>query len=349
MMPIPPAIKKLITMVSGRKSTSGFSSNIDSVVGNLQITPAPTLSPYISSISQILPPYSTPSTQSLNVYGGYPFQSFISENISCFPEGSKGVWQMIDFTGDGRADLAFVKTDSDTGKIEVYVASAESNYQTVIVAATTLFNIDNDGTWLLAQAKWGGPPDLVYIKTQNTETKRVEIYIACGTSQYQRLVKEIATAFAEENDGCWFLANFNGYDFVDLVYIKTRDTGSNTTEVHVASGASNYRDFTLHTGTTFNIEPEGHGVWSLGPCSKSQTPDLVYIKTKNTGTNSVEVHIAPGADNYQFCNLNVGTPLPEADSGNWQLANCVGDGALELVWIKTRNTRTNHVEVHIAR
>ena len=77
-------------------------------------------------------------------------------------------------------------------------------------------------------------------------------------------------------------------------------------------------------------------------------PDLVFIKTANTGTGTVEVHIASGASNYQTRILETGTTFaPEAD-GVWLMADYEGDGIPDLVFIKTANTGTGTVEVHIA-
>jgi hypothetical protein len=49
----------------------------------------------------------------------------------------------------------------------------------------------------------------------------------------------------------------------------------------------------LETGTTF--APEADGVWLMADYDRDGIPDLVLIKTANTGTGTVEVHIASGA------------------------------------------------------
>ncbi len=46
----------------------------------------------------------------------------------------------------------------------------------------------------------------------------------------------------------------------------------------------------LETGTTF--APETDGVWLMADYDRDGIPDLVFIKTSNTGTGTVEVHIA---------------------------------------------------------
>jgi Peptidase A4 family len=51
-----------------------------------------------------------------------------------------------------------------------------------------------------------------------------------------------------------------------------------------------YRRRILETGTTF--APETDGVWLMADYDRDGIPDLVFIRTSNTGTGTVEVHIA---------------------------------------------------------
>jgi hypothetical protein len=51
-------------------------------------------------------------------------------------------------------------------------------------------------------------------------------------------------------------------------------------------------DGDLETGTTFL--PEADGTWLLADYDGDGIPDLVFIKTSNTGTGTVEVHVARG-------------------------------------------------------
>ncbi|EXL66585.1 hypothetical protein FOPG_17257 [Fusarium oxysporum f. sp. conglutinans race 2 54008] len=49
----------------------------------------------------------------------------------------------------------------------------------------------------------------------------------------------------------------------DLVYIKTRNTGTGKIEYHVASKESRYQSFTKQVGTDFAVED--NGTWCLAP------------------------------------------------------------------------------------
>ena len=104
--------------------------------------------------------------------------------------------------------------------------------------------------------------DLVFIKTANTGTGKVEVHVASGTSGYQTRILETGTTFLPETDGTWLLTDFEGTGKQDdLVFIKTANTGTGKVEVHVASGSSGYQTRILETGTTFL--PETDGTWLL--------------------------------------------------------------------------------------
>jgi hypothetical protein len=244
-------------------------------------------------------------------------------------------------------DLAYIKTQfTGTGSVEVHIASSSSNFQARIFEAGTTFGEENDGTWTLVPSKNSALPDLAFIKTSNTPSGNVEVHIASGASNYKTRTLETATAFGNENNGVWQLYDYDGDGVLDLVYIKTKNTGTGRVEVHVASGASNYSQFTLHTGTTFL--PENNGFWYLAPYSSSGTADLVYIKDASTGTGQVEVHVASQSSGYQTRIFEGGSAFAEEANGVWSLVDFNLSGALDLAFIKDRNSGTGTVEVHVA-
>ena len=223
------------------------------------------------------------------------YQTRIIEVGTTFGPETDGAWLLADYNHGNIPDLVFIKTGSTgTGKIEVHVASGASYYQTRTLETGTTFAPETDGTWLLGDFEHSGKPDLVFIKTSNTGTGKVEVHVASGSSNYQTRILETGTTFAPETDGTWLLADFQHSGKPDLVFIKTSNTGTGKVEVHVASGSSNYQTRILETGTTF--APETDGTWLLADYDHDGTPDLVFIKTSNTGTGRVEVHVSPGVD-----------------------------------------------------
>jgi hypothetical protein len=213
------------------------------------------------------------------------------------------------------------------------------SYQRRILAVGTVFNPEENGVWTFADLNGNGSPDLVYIKTKNTGSGTIEVHGAPSESQFQKHSLATGTAFNIDDNGTWLMQDWTGDGKADLVYIKTRNTDSGMVEVHVADAASGYQKFALHTDTCFALEE--NGVWTM-----SSTGDLVYIKTRNSGSGKIEYHVASKASNYQDFTQHAVTDFAVEDNGTWCLAPKVPGGFADLYYIKTRNTGSNMVEVH---
>lgn len=277
---------------------------------------------------------------------GY-FMKRVLEVATTFANENDGTWLMADWDRDGIPDLVFIKTSNTPNRhVEVHVASGKSNYQTRVLEVPTTFANENDGTWLMADWDRDGIPDLIFIKTSNTPNGHVEVHVASGKSNYQTRVLEVATTFANENDGTWLMADWDRDGIPDLIFIKTSNTPNGHVEVHVASGKSNYQTRVLEVATTFVNENDG--TWLMTDWDHDGIPDLVFIKTSNTPNGHVEVHIASGKSNYQTRVLEVATTFANENDGTWLMADWSRDGVPDLIFIKTSNTPNGHVEVHVA-
>ncbi|ETS84947.1 hypothetical protein PFICI_02972 [Pestalotiopsis fici W106-1] len=281
-----------------------------------------------------------------------PYQRRALSTGTQFHPEDNGIWTF------SKADLVFIKTKNTTnGKVEVHRSTFDSRFQDKI-SIESCFNIEDNGTWLMQDYTGDGTPDLVYIKTKNTPDGNVEIHAASGDTGYKQLHHR-RTNMRTEDDGTWTMDS-NG----DLVYIKTRNTGSGKIEVHVLSKASNYQTFSVHQATTFNIENDG--VWCIQRSpwlsngseqatgsAPSRYNDLYYVKTNNTGTGTVEVHMATGCSDWSQHVIHVGSNFLLEDDGFWLMAYITQQGAdqqhPDLVYIKTRNTGSGSVEVHVNR
>ena len=92
---------------------------------------------------------------------------------------------MADFYGAGKLDLIYIKNrNTPSGKVEVHVASQDSNYQTRVFEKATAFENEHHGVWMVGDFSNTGRPDLIYIKTSNTGTNTVEVHVA---SEPQRM------------------------------------------------------------------------------------------------------------------------------------------------------------------
>jgi hypothetical protein len=128
----------------------------------------------------------------------------------------------------------------------------------------------------------------------------------------------------------------------DLYFIKTKNTGTGKVEIHSAL-ARNYFDFSLcqHNPTRFDTTNDAWGQFQMAG------EDLFFIKTRGTPSGNIEVRSATKATRYiagqnDISNLSTA----EADNGWFQMEDIDGDGRQDLVFIKTRNTPGNRVEVH---
>ena len=122
----------------------------------------------------------------------------------------------------------------------------------------------------------------------------VEVHIASGASQYKTIIQHFPTGFGSEIDGTWLMADYDRDGIPDLVFIKTPSGPGAMVEVHIASGASQYKTIIHHFPTIVGSETDG--TWLMADYDRNGIPDLVFIKTNNTPSNMVEVHITSGGD-----------------------------------------------------
>src|ERR1700754_5059276 len=107
-----------------------------------------------------------------------PYQTRIFEAGTTFgaPDTS-GPWSLGRSQIGTTHDLSYIKTsNTGTGTVEVHTASGTSKYQSRILDVGTTFSPENDGTWQLIDADSDGKPVLVFIKTSNTGTGKVEVH-----------------------------------------------------------------------------------------------------------------------------------------------------------------------------
>lgn len=115
-----------------------------------------------------------------------------------------------------------------------------------------------------------------------------------GASNFQNFILQTGTALHNTDDIFDFIVtDWNGDGRPDLVAIKKSNTGSNSTEVHILSGASKFQHFLLQTGTAL-LNTDDTLDFTMTDWNGNGRPDLVVIKKSRTGTNSTEVHIFAG-------------------------------------------------------
>lgn len=138
----------------------------------------------------------------------------------------------------------------------------------------------------------------------------------------------------------------------DLCFIKTRNTPNGTVEVHIASGASGYRQRILEVTSSYSVGDADNGTWQVGPPDAQNWPTLYFVKTANTGSGTVEVHYDTydPATNAYVRRLDLPTMYSQGDgpNGTWQMYGRTAGAAADLFFIKTQATPGGTVEVHAA-
>uniref|UniRef100_A0A7S1C061 Uncharacterized protein n=1 Tax=Corethron hystrix TaxID=216773 RepID=A0A7S1C061_9STRA len=152
-------------------------------------------------------------------------------------------------------------------------------------------------------------------------------------SNYKKFSLHTGTALHETGGNFDFALARN----LDLYAIKKRATGTKSTEIHVLSKASNYKKFSLHTGTALH-ETGGNFDFTLAP-----NLDLYAIKKSATGTRSTEIHVLSKASNYKKFSLHTGTALHET-GGNFDFTLAPN---LDVYAIKKRATGTKSTEIRV--
>jgi hypothetical protein len=243
--------------------------------------------------------------------------------LSKYPDATR---QMVVEAITTGADL--ISTDKPLGKGRINAAGTVHNFGFKLQTGTILHETGSNFDFTVAPNG-----DLVAIKKKETGSNSTEIHILSAASNYQSFSLHKGTALHETEDNFAFAMAENR----DLFVIKKSKTGSDTTEVHVLSAASNYQSFSLNTRTALP-ETGSNFAFAVAP-----NRDLVAIKKSKTGTNSTEIHILSAASRYQSFSKQTGTILSETGSN---FAFAVAPNR-DLIAIKKSETGSDSTEIHI--
>jgi len=173
--------------------------------------------------------------------------------------------------------MAIKKSGTGSRSTEVHILGAASQYQKFTVQTGTCLH-ETDGTWAFAALRNG---DLMAIKKSGTGSRSTEVHVLSAASRYQKFALQTGTALQETDEKYAFAALPSG----DLMAIMKSGTATRSTEIHILTAASQYKQFRLHTGTAL---PETGDTVEFGALDGDR---LVAIKKIRTGTRSTEVHV----------------------------------------------------------
>jgi hypothetical protein len=219
----------------------------------------------------------------------------------------------------------------------------------VLQAPTVLDETTEHVKLLMGNSKREGPPDLIAIKRTATLNRCVVAHVLSGASNHREFDLIIATPARETmtTQMDFMLTDWNGDGSLDIVMIKKNYTGTDRTEVHIISGASNYQQWMLQTGTILH-ETDETFTFAMGKRDASSRPDLFAIKKSRTTSRTTEVHILSGASHFQNFIIRTDTALHETDdTWDFLVTDWNGDGHQDLVAIKKNNSSDKCTSVHV--
>jgi hypothetical protein len=227
-------------------------------------------------------------------------------------------------------DLIGVKKwATGSGKTEVHILSAASNYQTYTTQIPTAQHMldsnwdvegDADGNLYMIR-KWGGA------------SGKTEVHTLSAASNYQSFTAHAPTALGY-TDSTWdFEVGANG----DVFGIRKSGTNSGTTEIHVLSKSSSYGGFLFQTPTALHETGD-----EFRFVVDYTTNDVWAVKRYNTGSGRTELHVIESASSYRRMSLQVPTSFgPTDNTADWSFSS---NGS--LTGVLKQNTGSGRSESH---
>lgn len=209
---------------------------------------------------------------------------------------------------------------------------------------TALPKTDQNYEFQLGDFNKDGVTDM-YVIQQNGGSNSTEIHILNGANGFQSFLTQLPTVLQPTDDNFQFKLGDYNHDGISDMYVIKRNGSSNSTEVHVLNGADYFKSFLLHTSTI--LEPTDNlSEFELGDYNHDGTLDLYYIK-RDGASNSTEVHVLNGADNFQSWLLHTATTVAPTDlNSEFELGDYNSDGTLDLYMINKAGN-SNTTEIHV--
>lgn len=146
------------------------------------------------------------------------------------------------------------------------------------------------------------------------------------------------------SDTQFILGDYNRDGIPDL-YVIEQKGGSNSTEVHVLDGSTNFQSWLLHTSTPLQ-QTDSNWEFRLGDYNRDGNLDLYAIDKNNTGSGKTEVHVLNGSGNFQSWLLHASTAMEETDSNvQFLVGDYNRDGYPDLYAIKKQGASSTEVHV----
>lgn len=188
-------------------------------------------------------------------------------------------------------------------------------------------------------------PGLLAINHSTGASGVTELHALMGHESFSRFCLHAATGLHTTGPEWFFtIADLDRDYQSDLVAIN-RQGASGKTEVHVLSGISGFKDFSLHAAT--GLHPTG-SEWDFAVVDWNGDGhlDLVAIN-RNGGSDKTEVHVLSGASGFQDFIAHISTGL-HTTNADWSffVVDWTRTGHRDLAAVN-RNGGSGKTEIHV--
>jgi hypothetical protein len=135
----------------------------------------------------------------------------------------------------------------------------------------------------------------------------------------------------------------------DAYLVLMDHTGTGRTEVHVLNGGADYKSFKIEVGSA--LAPSNPADWQFvtGAMNGNGLRDIIAICMRQCGTQTTEIHILDGGNNYQSFKLHVASALGPTNPQNWSFirGHVNSTGFPDVIALCMRQCGSQTTEVHI--
>jgi hypothetical protein len=155
------------------------------------------------------------------------------------PTDDRHALSIADWNGDGRLDLVVVqKSGTGSRNTEVWVLDGASSLRSYLLDTATALG-PTDHRYDLSMADWNGDGrlDLVVVQKSGTKSRKTELQVLDGASNFSRPLLRKSTAEGPTDDRHDLsVTDWNGDGRLDLVVVQKSGTASGRTEARVLAG-----------------------------------------------------------------------------------------------------------------
>jgi hypothetical protein len=212
------------------------------------------------------------------------------------PTDARYTFSMADWNADGRLDLVVLQgAGTASGRTELRVIDGASSFQRYLLeVGTGLGPTDDRHSFAMADWNADGRLDLMAIQKSGTASKKTEVRVLDGASNFQQLVLETPTALGPTDARHDLsIADWNGDARLDLVLIQRTGAKSGKTEVRVLDGATKFQRNLLQARTAQEAVDDRYDLL-VTDWNGDRRPDLVVLQKSGTPSGRTEARILAG-------------------------------------------------------